>query len=339
MFVLLKKIANLLIGAVFMVHAATAYAQFQQRTLRVSNGIGTDHPNADGVFAMAACTLEKSAGQMRIRAFWDNALGDDTSAMLSARTGSVDMVLGGLSPLTNAVPELGILDLPFVFNSDEEAYQVLDGEVGDWLLSKLPAIGLVGLGWWGNDFRHTTNSRRAITRLEDFAGLKMRVTQSQVHLDTFTTLGTNAVPMAFSEVYSALETRTVDGQENSLATIKSSKFYEVQKHLTLSKHVFSALGLLISKKTWDDFSDAERAVLQQCAIVGRDVERRVMREQMAELLRYLSDEGGLLVNEISDDEMQRIRARTASVHTRAASVIGQETIDRVNTALQKIRAQ
>jgi len=338
MFVL-KKIAKLLIGAVFMVHAATVHAQFQQRTLRVSNGIDTDHPNAHGIFAMIDCTLDKSGGQMRIRPFWNNALGDDTSAIQSARTGSVDMVLGALSPLTNAVPELGILDLPFLFNSDEEAYQVLDGEVGDWLFGKLPAIGLVGLGWWGNDFRHATNSRRTITKLEDFAGLKMRVMQSPVHLDTFTTLGTNAVPMAAAEIYSALETSTVDGQENSLATIKSNKFYEVQKHLTLSKHVFATVGLVISKKTWDDFSDAERTVLQQCAIVGRDVERRVMREQVTELLHYLRNEGGLQVSEIADDEMQRIRAQTAAVHTRAASVIGQETVDRFNAALQKIRAQ
>jgi len=335
----LKKTALLLAGVALMASAASVHAQFQKRTLRVSNGTTTDHPIKDGMDAMVACALEKSAGQMRIRPFWDNALGSDAQATQSVRTGSIDMVLTATSPVTTIVPELGVLDLPFLFNSSEEADALLDGEVGDWFLTKLPAVGLVGLGFWENGFRHATNSKRAITRLEDFSGLKMRVMQSPIQLDTFTTLGTNAVPMAFSEVYSALETRTVDGQENPFGLIKSMKFYEVQKYLTLSKHTYSPLALLASKKLWDGLSDDERNVLQQCAHVGRDVERRVIREKDAELLNYLRNEGGLQVNEITADEMQRIRAHSASVHVRNASTIGQEAIDRVNAALAKIRAQ
>jgi len=335
----LKKTVLFLTGVALMAHAAVTHAQFQKRTLRVSNGTTTDHPIKDGMDAMAACTLDKSGGQMRIRAFWDNALGSDAQATQSVRTGSIDMVLTATSPVTTIVPELGVLDLPFLFNSSEEADQLLDGEVGDWFLTKLPAVGLIGLAFWENGFRHATNSKRAITRLEDFSGLKMRVMQSPIQLDTFNTLGTNAVPMAFSEVYSALETRTVDGQENPFGLIKSMKFYEVQKYLTLSKHTYSPLVLLASKKLWDGLSQPERNVLQQCAYVGRDVERRVIREKDAELLRYLGNEGGLQVNEIAADEMQRIRAHSASVHVRNASTIGQEAIDRVNTALAKIRAQ
>jgi len=335
----LKKTVLFLTGVALMAHAAVSHAQFQKRTLRVSNGTTTDHPIKDGMDAMAACTLDKSGGQMRIRAFWDNALGSDAAATQSVRTGSIDMVLTATSPVTTVVPELGVLDLPFLFNSSEEADALLDGEVGDWFLTKLPAVGLIGLGFWENGFRHATNSRRAITRLEDFSGLKMRVMQSPIQLDTFTTLGTNAVPMAFSEVYSALETRTVDGQENPLGLIKSMKFYEVQKYLTLSKHTYSPLVLLASKKIWDGLSDDERTVLQQCAYVGRDVERRVIREKDSELLNYLRNEGGLQVNEIAADEMQRIRAHSASVHARTVNVIGQEAIDRVNAALAKIRAQ
>jgi len=333
----LKKTALLLGGVALMASAASVQAQFQTRTLRASTGTTSDHPIKDGFDAMNTCTQAASGGKMRIRVFWDSVLGSDAPATQSARTGSIDLVLTATSPLTTVVPAFGVFDLPFLFNSSEEADALLDGAVGDWFLAKLPAVGLIGLGWWENGFRHATNSHRAITRLEDFNGLKMRVMQSPIQLDTFTTLGTNAVPMAFSEVYSALETRTVDGQENPLGLIKSMKFYEVQKHLTLSRHTYSPLALLFSKKIWDGLSDDERRVLQQCAVVGRDAERRVLRAKEAQLLDYLRDEGGLAVNEIAADEMQRIRAHTASVHTRNASVIGQEAIEKVNAELQKIR--
>jgi len=326
-------------GLLFAALTLTAHAQFQTRTLRVSNGTSADHPIKDGLDAMAACTLERSGGKLRIRAFWDSALGSDAAATQSVRTGSIDMVVTATSPVTTIVPEIGVFDLPFLFNSAQEADQVLDGPVGDWFLQKFPAVGLVGLSWWENGFRHATNSRRAIENLDDFTGLKMRVMQSPIQLDTFTTLGANAVPMAFSEVYSALETRTVDGQENPLALIKSMKFYEVQKYLTLSRHTYSPLALLFSKKVWDGLSNDERTTLQTCAAVGRDVERRVIREKNSQILEYLRTEGGLAVNEIAPEAMQRIREHSATVHARNAQTIGQDVIDRVNAELKRIRAQ
>jgi len=322
----------------FGLAAGSAQAQFQNRTVRVSFGGAQDNPVKDGLDALLACTQEKSGGKMKLRAFYDGVLGADLSATQSVRTGSLDMALTSAAPLVSMIPSFGVFDLPFLFDTNEEADQVLDGKVGDWLLAQLPAVGAVGLAWWENGFRNATNSRHAVARLEDFGGLKMRVMQSPISLDIFNTLGANAVPMSFSEVYSALETRTVDGQENPFGLIKSMKFYEVQKYLTLSKHTYSPLVLLASKKLWDGWSDEERSVLQACAYVGRDVERRAIREKDAELLRYLGNEGGLQVNEIAADEMQRIRAHSASVHVRNASTIGQEAIDRVNTALAKIRA-
>jgi len=334
----LKHAVLLLIGAALTVHAASTSAQFQDRNFRVCNGVGKDHPMGDGLAAMGTCTLAQSGGKMKIQPFWDGALGSDLTCTQSVRTGSIDMVLTSVAPVASIVPPLGVLELPFLFNSATEADQLLDGPVGDWFAAKLPAIGAVNLAWWENGFRHITNSKRPITRLEDFPGLKMRVMQNNVYLDTFKLLGSNAVPLAFTEVYTALETRTVDGQENPLMNIQNMKFYEVQKYLTLSRHAYSPTLVLFSKKIWDGLSAPEQRTLQDCAALGRTAQRQANRSKEAQSVAYLQRQG-LAVNEIAAPELERIRAQTRAVQNLHAKTIGAEAIDRVFNELARIRAQ
>jgi tripartite ATP-independent transporter DctP family solute receptor len=323
--------------AAALLAALPAQAQFQDRTLRLSVPVPKEHPQGNGVAKMSACTLDKSGGKLKIQPFYDGSLGNDIAATSSVRTGSLDMVITSTAPLVGILPSIGVFDLPFLFNNEREADQVLDGKAGDYFTAKLAGVGLVNLAWWENGFRNTTNSKRAITRVEDFDGVKMRVMQNTVFIDTFKALGSNAVPMAYSEVYSALETKTVDGQENPFANIENSKFYEVQKYLTLTKHAYSPLVVLLSKKTWDTLSGPEQAALKDCAALGRDEERRVNREQAVTSVASLRAKG-MLVNEISPAEMQRIRERTKSVYEQHGKAIGDEAQNLVFGELKRIRA-
>src|SRR5262245_15730082 len=332
------KAACLAIATSTALLLAPALAQSQDRTLRVSISVPKEHPMSLGLAKTTSCMAEKSGGKVKLQVFYDAQLGNDIAATNSARTGTLDMVITSTAPLVGIVPELGVFDLPFLFNNEKEADQVLDGKVGAWFAAKLPPLGLVNLAWWENGFRHTTNSKRPITRLEDFDGVKMRVMQNNVYIDTFKTLGSNAMPMAFSEVYSALETKTVDGQENPFANIDNSKFYEVQKYLTLTKHAYAPLSVLISRKTWDALSPAEQTALSECAVVGRDEERRINREQAASTLAGLKAKG-MVVNEISPAEMQRIRERAALVYERQRKAIGEEAMAQVFNELKRIRGQ
>ncbi|NDZ13015.1 ABC transporter substrate-binding protein [Variovorax sp. WS11] len=316
--------------------AGAAQAQFKERNFRVSNGVSKEHPMGNGLAKMGACTLEKSGGKMKIQAFWDGALGSDLTGTQSVRTGSLDMVITSTAPVVSIVPALGVFDLPFLFNNAGEADKVLDGKVGDWFSAKLPAVGLVNLAWWENGFRHTTNSKRPITKVEDFDGVKMRVMQNTIFLDTFKTLGTNAVPMAFTEVYSALETKTVDGQENPFTNIENMKFYEVQKYLTLTKHAYSPTLVLFSKKIWDTLSPQEQDALRECAVQGRDEQRRANRAMEARSVDNLKAKG-MAVNEIAPAEMQRIRERSSVIYERHAKAIGDEAITMVSSELKRIR--
>jgi tripartite ATP-independent transporter DctP family solute receptor len=316
--------------------AGSAQAQFQERTFKVSNGVSKEHPMGNGLARMGACTLAKSGGKMKIQPYWDGALGNDLNATQSVRTGSLDMVLTSTAPLVGIVPSLGVFDLPFLFSNESEADAVLDGKAGDWFAAKLPAVGAVNLAWWENGFRHTTNSKRPITKAEDFDGVKMRVMQNTIFIDTFKTLGSNAVPMAFSEVYSALETKTVDGQENPFSNIENMKFYEVQKYLTLTKHAYSPTLVLFSKKIWDTLSPPEQSTLKDCAAQGREEQRKVNREKSAQSVASLKSKG-MAVNEISPAEMQRIRDKSKVIYERHAKEIGDEAIKLVFGELKRIR--
>lgn len=325
-------------AAAVVLTAGTANAAFQERTFRVSNGVSKEHPMGNGLAAMGACTLEKTGGKMTIRPYWDGALGNDLTATQSVRSGTLEMVLTSTAPLASVVPALGVFDLPFLFDDEAEADKVLDGKAGDWFAEKLPAVGVVNLAWWENGFRHATNSVRPIAKAEDFEGVKMRVMQNNIFIDTFTELGTNAVPMAFSEVYSALETGTVDGQENPFNNIENMKFYEVQKYLTLTKHAYSPTLVLFSKQVWDTLSPEEQAVLKACAAVGKVEQRKVNREKSAVSLQNLKDQG-MEVNEIDPAEMERIREKLKVIYDRHAETIGKDALDLVFAELKTIRGE
>lgn len=330
----LFRLAALALAATFA--AGAAQAQFSERNFKLSSGSGKDHPTGDGIARMNACLQARSGGKMKITPYFDNQLGNDNTATQSVRSGQIDMVLPSTAPLVPIVPELGVLDLPFLFNSEAEADAVLDGKAGQWLSAKLPAVGLVNLAYWENGFRNATNNRRPIKRIEDFGGLKMRVMQNPVYIDTFKELGSNAVPMAFSEVYSALETKTVDGQENPFALIDNMKFYEVQKYLSLTRHSYAALAMLMSKKVWDGLSTQEHDALKACAAEGRDEERKVSRAKAGQILEGLKGKG-MTVNEIPPAEMQRIREKVKVVWDRQAKAIGAEAMDLVAGELKRVR--
>jgi tripartite ATP-independent transporter DctP family solute receptor len=246
------------------------------------------------------------------------------------------MVCTSSSPLVGIVKELGVFDLPFLFANEREADAVLDGPAGRFFNARLEAAGLVNLAYWENGFRNLTNSKRPVTRLEDFEGVKLRVMQNNIFLDTFRTLGTNAVPMAFQEVFTALETKTIDGQENPFVTIETSKFNEVQRFLSVTRHAYTPFLVLYSKKLWDQLSPQEQAVLREAAIEGQKVQRAANRALNEKSLASLRTKG-MQVNEIAPAEQNRIRARVASVYDKHKDSIGPDAIRLVQDELRKAR--
>jgi tripartite ATP-independent transporter DctP family solute receptor len=205
-------------------------------------------------------------------------------------------------------------------------------------MAKLQEKGLVGLVYWENGFRNLTNSKRPVTKAEDLDGIKLRVMQNNVYLDSFRLLGANAIPLPFSELFSALETKTVDGQENPYNTILSSKFYEVQKYLSITNHVYSPWILLASKKWWDQLSKDEQKVLLDAARASRDFERKDTREEAARALTDLKGKG-MQINEISAAESTRMRDKLTRVNATIGANVGMDLWQETQTALARLRGK
>lgn len=322
--------------AMAMGFAAPASAEFQSRNIKVSNGINQDHPVGNGLKAVDECLQQKSNGQMKITAFWGGALGGDLQATQALRSGVQEAVISSSSPLVGLVPALGVFDLPFLFATDKEADAVMDGEFGEMLNTKLTEAGLVNLAYWENGFRNLTNSVRPVTKWEDVSGLKVRVMQNNIFLDTFQNLGANATPMAFGEIFSGLETKAIDAQENPYVTIDTSKFYEVQKYVTETKHAYTPFLFLFSKAIFDTYSPEEQAALKKCAVVGRDVERKVIRELNAKSLEKIKA-AGIEANVLSPEEQARIREKSLVVYEKHKAEIGPEVVDGILAKLGELR--
>ncbi|MEI6382820.1 MAG: TRAP transporter substrate-binding protein [Betaproteobacteria bacterium] len=329
-----KKIITLIAGT--MLAVSGAMAQFSDRNIKISNGVNEDHPAGLGVKRMQEVLNAKTGGKLKITAFWGGSAGGDLQATQALRAGTQEMVCTSSSPLVGIVKELGVFDLPFLFANEKEADAVLDGPAGKYFNQKLEAAGLVNLAYWENGFRNLTNSKRPVTKLEDFDGVKVRVMQNNIFLDTFKTLGTNAVPMAFGEVFTALETKTIDGQENPYVTIETSKLNEVQKYLSVTRHAYTPFLLLYSKKLWDQLNPQEQAVLREAAIEGQKVQRAANRSLNEKSLESLKAKG-MLVNEISIPEQTRLRTKVLTVYEKHLPTIGAEAVNIVTDTLKKMR--
>ncbi|WP_136414706.1 TRAP transporter substrate-binding protein [Herbaspirillum sp. ST 5-3] len=307
----MNHIFKKLVLAIAVASAATAAlaADFQPRIIRFGYGLAEDSNQGRAAKFFADDLAKRTGNKIRMKGFGNASLGSDIQMQNALIGGAQEMMVGSTATLVGIVSDFGVYDLPFVFRNEKEADAILDGPFGQALMAKLQEKGLVGLVYWENGFRNLTNSKHPITKMEDLKGIKLRVMQNPVYIDMFKGFGANAVPLAFSELFTAMETGTVDGQENPVTTIQSSKFYEVQKYLSLTKHVYSPWIVLASKKWWDGLNADERKAVQDSAFAARDFERKDTREASAKAIDFLKSKG-MQVTVVSDKEIERMQETT-----------------------------
>lgn len=334
----LKQLAVAAAVTLATLSAGLVQAQdIKNRIIRFGYGLN-EVSNQGRAAKVFADEVEKaSGGKMKIRAIGAAALGSDVQMQQALIGGAQEMMVGSTATLVGITKEMAIWDTPFLFNNTKEADAVLDGPVGQKVMDKLQEKGLVGLVYWENGFRNLTNNKRAVAKLEDMDGIKLRVMQNNVFIDSFKTLGANAVPLPFSELFTALETKTVDGQENPYNTILSSKFYEVQKYLTVTNHVYSPWIVTISKKYWDGLSKAEQKVLLDAAKKSRDFERQDTRAEANKALSDLKGKG-MQINELSPAEANRMREKLSAINASIAANVGDALWKDVQGAIAQARS-
>jgi TRAP-type transport system periplasmic protein len=286
-------------------------------------GYGASDDNSQGLAAKRFSELVKTrtGGRINVNTYGSGKLGTDAQMQSALQGGVQELMVGPTSGLVGVVKEYALLDLPFLVSSFKEADSLLDGPVGQSLFQKLEAHGLVGLAYWENGFRHLTNSRRPVNKLEDIAGLKIRVIPNPVYIETFKALGANPLPLPYTELYGALETKSVDAQENGLGLIESGKFYEVQKYLTLSAHSYTPYIVLASRKWFDKLPEADRELVRKAAVDAGTYQRQINREETRKLVDQMKKHG-LQVVDLPAAEANRMREKVKPVHEKFTEQIG-----------------
>jgi tripartite ATP-independent transporter DctP family solute receptor len=331
-----KFVAAAIAGSIFFC-AGTASAQVQERTIRWGHLNNTDHPLSWGVQKFAEILAAKSGGKLKVREFPASQLGNEMQMQSALRGGTQEMVSASTTSLNGIVKEFGLFDFPFIVATSAQGQALANGAFGQSLLTTLPDKGLIGLGYLELGFRNVTNSARPIAKPEDFAGLKLRVIPNPVYLETFRALKANPVPMNFAELYTALENKTVDGQENPFSVILSNKFFEVQKFLSPTNHTYSLNIVLVSRKFWDGLSQEEQKLIRDSLAEMREFHYKATRDAAEKSLAELKAKG-MQFNEIAPAEYERMQAATKSVMEKFAADYDQTKVKLFNEELARIRA-
>jgi tripartite ATP-independent transporter DctP family solute receptor len=300
---------RLLAGASILV-AAPAIIRHQAlaaTTLTLGHGAAPGNPRSVAAEAFAKLVGEKTAGRVTVNIAGSEQLGNDAAMLTSLRTGALDITANSQGAASSLVPELATLGLPFLFEDSAAAFRVLDGPVGDELAKKFTAVGIVPLGWWDNGIRHITNSKRPVTKPEDLQGLTIRTPADPMTIDIFQALGAATEQIAFSELYVALQQGVVDGQENPLANIASSKIYEVNKYISLSGHKWESTPFLISQIAWARVG-ADGEAVQAAAKEAGQLQRKLAQEAATKHLTEFKANPDLAVNEVDRAAFQAATA-------------------------------
>jgi TRAP-type transport system periplasmic protein len=311
-------------------------ASAQERTIKFGTQNPKGHPIVLGMEKFAELVDAKSKGKMKVNLFPGGTLGSDQFHVSALQGGTIDMAVMNSGILSSVAKEFAIYDFPFMFANTQEADAVVDGAFGKKMHGKLEEKGLVGIAYWELGFRNMTNSKRPITKVEDIAGLKLRVIPSPINLDWVKALDANPTPLPFPEVYGALESKAVDGQENPITVINANKLYEVQKHLAITNHVYNPQSVIVSKKFWDSLNADEKKIVGEAAAEATAFQRKQSRDQVAGALANIK-KNGVQVTELSGAEVSKLAAKMRPVITKHAATVGEATVTELLAELAKVR--
>jgi tripartite ATP-independent transporter DctP family solute receptor len=269
-----------------------------QTNMKINISVAKDSHQGVGIDVLAAEVDKRTNGRIKIQTFYSGSLGGERESVEAVQLGTQELTFTSTGPVPNFVPEARILDIPFLFRDKAHARAVLDGPIGQDLLSKFESKGFKALAWGENGVRHMTNSKRAVNTPADLKGLKMRTMENPVHVAAYKGLGIVTTPMAFPEVFTALQQGTVDGQENPLSVIMAAKFEQVQKHLSLTGHVYSPAIFLMNKATFDKLSAADKAVFLEAAKVAVKANRERVDADDARGVKELSSKGMTVIENV-----------------------------------------
>jgi tripartite ATP-independent transporter DctP family solute receptor len=294
--------------ALFGLLAFAQIASAQTLRLKLAHSGAEAETHHDAALEFAKQVKTRTNGQIEVQVFPGSALGNDNTAIAGVRGGTIDLTTSGTPYYTGMVGRMNVLDLPYMFNSAEHAYKVLDGTIGRGLLDELEAHNMKGLAYWEVGFRSLTNSRRPVKTPEDIKGLKIRTTPNPAHLKAFQLFGATPTPMPLAEVFPALENKAVDGQENPVGIVRGNKFNEVQKYMSMTRHAYTAMPVVMNKAKFAALTPAQQQALIDSALAAGAYQRDLIRKTEAGDIAYLRANGMQIEENINPEPFRKIVA-------------------------------
>ncbi len=319
-----------ILSTAMMLVMLTASLASAEIVLKLGHIADPENPYAQGAVHFAKLVKERTKGEVDIQVYPSSQLGNQRDLVEGLTFGTVDMTLTSNAVLGNFIPEISVLDLPFIFRDLDHAYKALD-TVGMEIAKQGEARGIKTLAIWENGIRHMTNNKRPIKTPADMAGLKIRVMEQPIYITMMESLDASPTPMAFSEIYTALQKGVIDGQENPLAHIATKRFYEVQKFVSLSGHTYASEPLLISTIAWNKLNDEQKKVVAQAALDARDWQRDLCRKLEDGFAKTIVDSGKATIN--SDVDKAAFAKATRPVWDLYIDKFGSKHVD----AIQNIK--
>jgi tripartite ATP-independent transporter DctP family solute receptor len=310
------------IGAVLLPVAPAA----AQTNMKINISIAQNSHQGVAIDTFAREVEKRTNGRYKIQTFYSGSLGGERESVEAVQLGTQELTFTSTGPVPNFVPEVAILDIPFLFRDYNHARSTLDGPIGQDLLAKFPSKGIVALAWGENGFRHMTNSKRAVNLPDDLKGLKMRTMENPVHIQAYKAFGIIPTPMAFPEVFTALQQGTVDGQENPLSVITAAKFEQVQKHLSLTGHVYSPALLLMNKGAWDKLSADDKKAFTEAAREAVKANRARVDDDEKKAVADLRSKG---MNVVETIDKSKFQATLGPTYADFGKKFGQDNIDKI----------
>ncbi len=332
-----RLVLKSLVAAVAFAAMGIASAQdIKERTIKFGLNGPEGHPAVAGMKKFADLVAAKSGGKIKVNLFLAGALGSDQSVVSAMKGGTIEMSVMNSGILASEAKELAIFDFPFLFANEKESDAIVDGPVGRKMHKLLEEKGLIGLSYWELGYRHITNSKRPLNKVEDIDGLKLRVIPNPINVDWVKALGANPTPMPFPEVYGGLEQKAIDGQENPISVIAANKFWEVQKNIALTNHQYNPQSVIFSKKVWDTLSAAEKKLIDDAADEAAITQREASRAAVAANLDLLK-KNGMAVTTFPPAEIAKLREKMKPVIAKYSANVGEATVNEMMAELAKLR--
>lgn len=310
---------------------------YGQTSAKLGHSYPAEHPQGVAMLKFADLVDAYTNKRVNVKVHHTASLGGDDKMVQGVQAGTQELYIGGISVMAGRIKEVQVFDLPFLFQNKKEVDFVLNGPVGTKLLDLISATGVEALAWSETGFRHLTNSKKAVKKADDIKGLKIRVLQNPVALDTWKALGASPTPMSFSELFTAMEIKAIDGQENPLQTIATNKFYEVQKYATLTGHVYSPVTILASRKFMSSLSPEDQKAVRRAAVEAAKYQRDLMDQADMQVEAKLKEQG-MLIDRLPAEELEKLQQLARPVKEKFTSVIGTEFVKEFVAEIDKARA-